>query len=70
MKNFSSLFKVEKKHMKYSHISYKPLQDCDYRPKIIIIIISLTKQSFYVRMKVPIVYMFYMGYFKNSTMHY
>ncbi len=34
----------------YSHIPYKPLQDCDYMQKK-----NLTKQPFYVRIKVPIV---------------
>jgi hypothetical protein len=34
----------------YSHIPYKPLQDCDYMQKIIFI-----KKPSYVRIKVPIV---------------
>jgi hypothetical protein len=33
----------------YSHIPYKPLQDCDYRGKE-----NFTKQPFYVRIKVSI----------------
>jgi hypothetical protein len=33
----------------YSHIPYKPLQDRDYGQK------NLTKQIFYVKIKVPIV---------------
>jgi hypothetical protein len=32
----------------YSHILYKPLQDCDYRPK------KFTTQPFYAKIKVPI----------------
>jgi len=33
----------------YSHIPYKPIQDCDYRQK------NLTKQPFYARINVPFV---------------
>ncbi len=43
----------------YSHISYKPLQNCDYRQKK-----NFTKQLFYARIKVPIVYISYMGFSK------
>jgi hypothetical protein len=32
----------------YTHIPYKPSPDCDYRQK------KITKQPFYVRIKVPI----------------
>jgi hypothetical protein len=46
----------------YSHITYNPLQGCDYRQKKI-----LTKQSFYARMKVPIVLNSDMDY---STFYY
>jgi hypothetical protein len=42
----------------FSYIPYKPLQDCNYRQK------NLTKQSLYVRIKVPIVQKNYMDYFK------
>jgi len=36
----------------YSHIAYKPLQDCDYRQKKEK---KLTKQSIYAKIKVSIV---------------
>jgi hypothetical protein len=39
----------------YSHIPYKPLQHCDYKGE---------KYHFYARIKVPIVYISYMNYFK------
>jgi len=43
----------------YSHIPYKPLQDCDYMQK------KFTKEPFYARIKVPIVSIFYIGYSKS-----
>jgi hypothetical protein len=42
----------------HSHILYKPLQDGDCRQK------NLIKQSFYARIKVPIVKKIYVGYSK------
>jgi len=47
----------------YNHIPYKPLQDCDYSQK------HLTKQPFYARIKVPIVWIF-TWIVLSSTMHY